>query len=155
MGRWFRRYFYQMYFQLVTDIFLFLVSLICTAVVAITSHSGNGLKKTRGFQHLWLAMTMMENTSLTYNPFSLLIAVVSTCEFGFVIYRMSIKISTHFFHENDLSSVMRATIIHAWTMVHVNTMDTAQLCVHVPMTGPVVDVNVSFFTCSLWRHYNV
>jgi len=30
-------------------------------------------------------------------------------------------------------------------MVHVSTMDTAQLCVHVPMTGPVVDVNVSFF----------
>jgi hypothetical protein len=30
-------------------------------------------------------------------------------------------------------------------MVHVNTMDTAQLCVHVLMTGPVVDVNVSFF----------
>jgi hypothetical protein len=30
-------------------------------------------------------------------------------------------------------------------MVHVNTMDTAQLCVHVPVTGPVVDVKVSFF----------
>jgi hypothetical protein len=30
-------------------------------------------------------------------------------------------------------------------MVHVNTMDTAQLRVHVLMTGPVVDVNVSFF----------
>ena len=30
-------------------------------------------------------------------------------------------------------------------MVHVNTMDTTQLCVHVPMTGPVVDVNVSVF----------
>lgn len=110
MDSWFRRYFYQIYYQLVIDIFLFLVSLICIAVVAITSHSGNDLKKTKGFQHLWLAMTMMENTSLTYNPFILLIAVVSTCEFGFVIYRMSIKISTHFFHENDLSSVMKPHI---------------------------------------------
>ena len=51
-GSLIRRYFYHIYYQLDIDIFFFLVSLICIAVVAVTSHSGNGLKKTRGFQHL-------------------------------------------------------------------------------------------------------